>query len=211
MYSSERVAGRWVDIPSYRIAAFPAGQALELEPSIPARLRFPELREKQRPSTDSLVDSGADRQFSQTVTKMIHRICLLFAIEPVPGGAGICLPAHRGVRYFISDSVQCDRFHMCDEKGRLAAEFLCQDDLVYEPISKQCGLPFKVDCIGSGRTKLQEPQPMENCKRLSGKWVVQDTCNQFIDCTSGVERLGTCQNHPGLRRRDWWLRAPGHS
>ena len=47
------------------------------------------------------------------------------------------------------------RFHMCDEEGRLAAEFLCQDGLVYEPISKQCGLPFKIDCIGSGRTKLQ--------------------------------------------------------
>ncbi len=30
-----------------------------------------------------------------------------------------------------------------------------QDGLVYEPISKQCGLPFKIDCIGSGRTKLQ--------------------------------------------------------
>ena len=26
---------------------------------------------------------------------------------------------------------------------------------MYEPISKQCGLPFKIDCIGSGRTKLQ--------------------------------------------------------
>ena len=84
---------------------------------------------------------------------------------------------------------------MCDEEGRLAAEFLCQDGLVYEPISKQCGLPFKIDCIGSSRTKLQEPQPVGNCKRLNGKWGVKDTCNQYIDCTSGVERLVTCQNH----------------
>jgi Chitin binding Peritrophin-A domain len=34
-----------------------------------------------------------------------------------------------------------------------------------------------------------------NCKRLNGKWGVKDTCNQYIDCTSGVERLVTCQNH----------------
>ena len=44
---------------------------------------------------------------------------------------------------------------MCDEDGQLAAEFLCQDGLVYEPISKQCGLPFQIDCIGSGRVLLQ--------------------------------------------------------
>merc|ERR1719290_681142 len=31
--------------------------------------------------------------------------------------------------------------------------------------------------------------------RLNGKWAVPDTCDQFIDCTSGVERLVTCQNH----------------
>ena len=93
----------------------------------------------------------------RTVQKviMIPVICgLLYAVglaqsEPV----SVCRPT--GERYFISDSAQCDRFHMCDEEGRLAAEFLCQDGLVYEPISKQCGLPFKIDCIGSGRTKLQ--------------------------------------------------------
>jgi len=105
----------------------------------------------------------------------------------------VCRPT--GDRYFVSDTEQCDRFHMCDEEGNLAAEFLCQDGLVYEPISKQCGLPFKIDCIGTGRTKLQEPQPTGNCKRLNGKWPVPDTCNQYIDCTSGVERLVTCQNH----------------
>merc|ERR1739845_191384 len=121
---------------------------------------------------------------------------LLFSIvfgyvvgEPV----SVCRPTNE--RYFIADSVQCDRFHMCDEDGNLAAEFLCQDGLVYEPISKQCGLPFKIDCINSGRTLLQEPQPQGNCKRLNGKWAVPDTCDQFIDCTSGVERLVTCQNH----------------
>jgi len=69
--------------------------------------------------------------------------------EPV----SVCRPTDE--RYFIADSVQCDRFHMCDEQGNLAAEFLCQDGLVYEPISKQCGLPFKIDCINSGRTLLQ--------------------------------------------------------
>ena len=66
---------------------------------------------------------------------------------------------------------------------------------MYEPISKQCGLPFQIDCIGSGRTLLQEPQPTGNCKRLNGKWAVAGTCDQYIDCTSGVERLVTCQNH----------------
>merc|ERR1712168_1388309 len=94
---------------------------------------------------------------------------LLFSIvfgyvvgEPV----SVCRPTNE--RYFIADSVQCDRFHMCDEDGNLAAEFLCQDGLVCEPISKQCGLPFKIDCINT---------------------------DQYIDCTSGVEGLVTCQNH----------------
>jgi len=109
--------------------------------------------------------------------------------EPV----SICRPT--GERYFISDTEQCDRFHMCDENGDLAAEFLCQDGLVYEPLSKQCGLPFKIDCLGSGRTKLQEPQGTGRCLRLNGKWPVEGTCDQYIDCTSGVERLVTCQNH----------------
>merc|ERR1712090_8447 len=83
---------------------------------------------------------------------------------------------------------------MCDEDGNLAAEFLCQDGF-YEPISKQCGLPFKIDCLGSGRTQLQEPQGTGRCLRLNGKWPVEGTCDQYIDCTSGVERLVTCQNH----------------
>merc|ERR1712083_283601 len=34
-------------------------------------------------------------------------------------------------RYFVADSIQCDRFHMCDRDGELAGEFLCQDGLVY--------------------------------------------------------------------------------
>ena len=34
-----------------------------------------------------------------------------------------------------------------------------------------------------------------NCPRQNGKWAVEDTCNQYVDCTSGVERLITCQNH----------------
>merc|ERR1711860_262393 len=111
-----------------------------------------------------------DRRKTHFIGNMIFAIsafCLvgLAAGEPV----SVCRPT--GERYFISDSVQCDRFHMCDEDGNLAAEFLCQDGLVYEPISKQCGLP------------------------LNGKWPVEGTCDQYIDCTSGVERLVTCQNH----------------
>merc|ERR1712142_636982 len=109
----------------------------------------------------------------------ISALCLvgLAAGEPV----SVCRPT--GERYFISDSVQCDRFHMCDEDGNLAAEFLCQDGLVYEPISKQCGLPFKIDCLGSGRTQLQEPQGTGRCLRLNGKWPVEGTCDQYIGCT----------------------------
>merc|ERR1712228_1130818 len=135
-----------------------------------------------------------DRRKTHFIGNMIFAIsalCLvgLAAGEPV----SVCRPT--GERYFISDSVQCDRFHMCDEDGNLAAEFLCQDGLVYEPISKQCGLPFKIDCLGSGRTQLQEPQGTGRCLRLNGKWPVEGTCDQYIDCTSGVERLVTCQNH----------------
>ena len=47
---------------------------------------------------------------------------------------------------------------MCDEEGRLAAEFLCEDGLVYETISQQCSLPFKIGCEDSGRVQLQPPK-----------------------------------------------------
>jgi hypothetical protein len=73
---------------------------------------------------------------------MILAICgLLFTAgvsvsEPV----SVCRPT--GERYFISDSAQCDRFHMCDEEGRLAAEFLFH-----------CGGP------GSGRQQRQAWPP----------------------------------------------------
>ena len=42
---------------------------------------------------------------------------------------------------------------------------------------------------------LKEPQGKSNCKRLNGKWAIAGTCDQYIDCTNGVERLVTCQNH----------------
>ena len=106
-----------------------------------------------------------------------------------------CTKPDNGDRYFVSDKQQCDRFHMCDETGKLAAEFLCEDGLVFDIISKQCALPFKIGCEESNRLLLQEPQPIGNCPRQNGKWAVEDTCNQYIDCTSGVERLVTCQNH----------------
>ena len=61
-----------------------------------------------------------------------------------------------GYRYFVSDGSQCDRFHMCDEEGELAAEFLCEDGLVFDMISQQCGLPFKIGCEESGRLLLQQ-------------------------------------------------------
>ena len=61
-----------------------------------------------------------------------------------------------GYRYFLSDGGQCDRFHMCDEEGQLAAEFLCEDGLVFDMISQQCGLPFKIGCEESGRLLLQQ-------------------------------------------------------
>merc|ERR1712202_85569 len=67
--------------------------------------------------------------------------------------------------------------------------------LVFDTISKQCGLPFKIGCEESNRLLLQEPQPIGNCPRQHGKWAVDETCNQYIDCTNGIERLVTCQNH----------------
>ena len=68
-----------------------------------------------------------------------------------------------GYRYFVSDGGQCDRFHMCDEEGELAAEFLCEDGLVFDMISQQCGLPFKIGCEESGRLLLQQV-------RLTADW-----------------------------------------
>merc|ERR1712142_789365 len=129
------------------------------------------------------------RRYKMVAKFVVVALAAVSAVQAEP--VSICRPTKE--RYFIADTVQCDRFHMCDEDGKLAAEFLCQDGLVYEPISKQCGLPFKIDCVNTGRTLLQEPQPQGNCQRLNGKWPVPDTCDQYIDCTSGVERLVTCR------------------
>ena len=30
---------------------------------------------------------------------------------------------------------------------------------------------------------------------MNGKWGIAGTCDQYLDCTNGVERLVTCQNH----------------
>jgi len=97
-------------------------------------------------------------------------------------------------RHFIADHVQCDRFHMCDEEGRLAAEFVCMDGLVFHPGSSQCALPFKAHCVEEGRTLLQEPKPEGNCQRQNGRWAIADTCDQYYDCVAGKERKVTCQN-----------------
>merc|ERR1712098_16286 len=117
-------------------------------------------------------------------------VCGVFAQPSVP-----CSKSQNGERYFVSDKVQCDKFHMCDETGKLAAEFLCEDGLIFDNLSNQCVLPFKSSCLADGRAQLQEPQPIGNCPRQNGKWAVEDTCNQYIDCTHGIERLVTCQNH----------------
>jgi len=34
-----------------------------------------------------------------------------------------------------------------------------------------------------------------NCPRRNGKWAVDNTCNQYVECKSGIESLVTCQNH----------------
>jgi len=98
-----------------------------------------------------------------------------------------------GEKYFLSDERQCDRFHMCDEEGQISAEFLCEDGLVFDPISGQCAQPININCPQP--LELQEPQPIGGCQRLNGKWAVEDTCNQYTECQSGEERLVTCQNH----------------
>merc|ERR1712183_1180549 len=64
-----------------------------------------------------------------------HKLKIMSLIFLVPLSALICTVIgdlaepcrNTGDRYFVSDSQQCDRFHMCDENGALAAEFLCED------------------------------------------------------------------------------------
>merc|ERR1712168_787927 len=97
--------------------------------------------------------------------------------------------------YFISDNEQCDKFHMCDENGNLSAELLCEDGMVFETVSKECILPFHINCAREGRSKLREPKPRNRCPRLNGRWAIEDTCDMYIDCTSGIERQVKCENH----------------
>merc|ERR1712042_413693 len=132
---------------------------------------------------------------------------LLFSIvfgyvvgEPV----SVCRPTNE--RYFIADSVQCDRFHMCDEDGNLAAEFLCQDGLVYEPISKQCGLPFKID-DQTGDCEHPDVADRQGCTAEElygfacpstvgqGRYAADSDCRAFFTCaiyTNYHPRLAGC-------------------
>ena len=50
------------------------------------------------------------------------------------------------------------RFYMCDEEGQISAEFLCEDGLVFDPISGQCAQPINIKCPEP--LELQEPQPV---------------------------------------------------
>jgi len=118
--------------------------------------------------------------------QLISTILVFAASEP----SQKCRPSED--RYYVSDNEQCDKFYMCKD-GELHAELQCEDGLVFDVISKQCGLPHGIDC--SDRQLLQNPQPRGGCPRLNGKWAVEESCDQYIDCTSGVERLVTCQNH----------------
>merc|ERR1711970_708436 len=101
-----------------------------------------------------------------------------------------------GEKYFVSDGVQCDKFHMCNEQGNLAAEFLCEDGLIFEALTKQCVLPFKSNCLREGKTQLQEPEPVGNCPRQNGKWAGADTdCRAFFTCSVHTKyhpRLAGC-------------------
>jgi len=97
-----------------------------------------------------------------------------------------------GEAYFVSDDTQCDRYHQCQD-GEALAYFMCEDGLVYEPLSSTCALPFVVSC--EGRTSLQTPKPMGRCPRLNGRWAVDDTCDRFINCIGGQESEVICQNH----------------
>merc|ERR1739844_466557 len=53
--------------------------------------------------------------------KMYYLILSIVIGSVVGEPVSVCRPTDE--RYFIADSVQCDRFHMCDEQGNLAAEF----------------------------------------------------------------------------------------
>merc|ERR1719318_2054403 len=64
------------------------------------------------------------------VTSLAVLVCMTAGEPSVP-----CTKPDNGDRYFVSDKQQCDRFHMCDETGKLAVEFLCEDGLVFDIIS----------------------------------------------------------------------------
>merc|ERR1712098_265154 len=132
-------------------------------------------------------------------------LCSLLGVESSPSHT--CPPSispgdPRAVSY-VSDNEQCDKFYLCDDRGELAAELLCEDGLVFDVISKQCGLPHGIDC--SRRPRLQEPQPEGNCERANGKWAVKGSCVSYTDCTRGEESY--LPEPFGIRREDWAVRA----
>lgn len=112
------------------------------------------------------------------------RLLLVFAGSQCPQSDG----------KFMSDE-QCDAYIECTDG--VAVEKLCPDGLLFTQRNETDG-----DCTWSpltickNRTRLQDPNPTNECPRQFGFYRIgdEDHCGQYHNCAHGVATLTKCLN-----------------
>merc|ERR1719228_3075480 len=67
---------------------------------------------------------------------------------------------------------------------------LCPDGLVLSLAKGGCDFQYKTDC--TGRSKLQEAKGQGACPRENGRYLLPESCNQYVDCRGGEAHVQGC-------------------
>ena len=157
------------------------------------------------------------------VTSLAMLACMATGEPSAP-----CTKPDNGDRYFVSDKQQCDRFHMCDEMGNLAAELLCidcssgverlvtsQNHLVDDDATGDCEHTAAANRKGCEAEELYE----FNCPDTvsQSRHAAKSDCRAFFTCAIYTEyhpRLGGCpcimmagRQYPGVNQSSYQGRS----
>merc|ERR1712179_239208 len=99
----------------------------------------------------------------------------------------VCTKSEEG--YIVHDPTQCDRYAHCSPHG-VKTYKLCPDGLVLSLAKGVCDFQYKTDC--TGRSKLQEAKGQGACPRENGRYLLPESCNQYVDCRGGEAHVQGC-------------------
>jgi len=99
----------------------------------------------------------------------------------------VCTKSEEG--YIVHDPTQCDRYAACSPHG-VKTYKLCPDGLVLSLAKGVCDFQYKTDC--TGRARLQEAKGQGVCPRENGRYLLPESCNQYVDCRGGEAHVQGC-------------------